>query len=358
MTGATTTGIIFERDNPSGDVCNCYVDERVKFVGDVNGDGFGDVLFGASGGANNRVYLMFGKSTAWPSPYNLANLGTNGVLIRSETVYDDNYNGRSLAALGDVNNDGYADFAIGAPNRWGTDYDVFRDGQVFIIYGRASWPASLDLDTLSGSSGVTLSGFGLEDGWAASLGAGDFNGDGHVDLIVGAIRSGDTSIVFGPLRFCPGISAPSQGSLVASTCLTPASSCTTTCNDGYILTAGDAQRTCQADFTYTGSPAVCSPNPTECTVFAAPADGAFVTSSCAATGSSCTTSCNDGYVLGSGAASRTCLAGGNFSGSPAVCSPNSTDPSNVKVSGASLLHASSSSVAASVLACLVSFSYI
>ena len=95
--------------------------------------------------------------------------------------------GFAVAGIGDLNGDGLADIAIGTPGR---DRSGATDvGTVYVVFGRANPAASIDLNGLNGSNGFVLTGTALPAN--ARLGqslstAGDINGDGVPDLIVGS----------------------------------------------------------------------------------------------------------------------------------------------------------------------------
>jgi len=134
---------------------------------DVNGDGFADVLVGAVGGAASgagRAYVYLG-GPGGPSQ-TAATILTGG--------YPGWYFGGSLASAGDVNGDGYADVVVGAVGASG------GSGQVYLYLGGATGLASSPAMTITGSDGFTAS-FGTS---VAS--AGDVNGDGYADVVVGA----------------------------------------------------------------------------------------------------------------------------------------------------------------------------
>jgi hypothetical protein len=76
----------------------------VDGLGDVNGDGYGDVLVGAP--LSERAYVFYGSATGASATPSLT------FSLVSATAF-----GRTVAGLGDVNRDGYYDFAIGAPTR-------------------------------------------------------------------------------------------------------------------------------------------------------------------------------------------------------------------------------------------------
>jgi hypothetical protein len=122
------------------------------------------------GGAatHGRVYLWFGGTALSLSP-DLVLVGQNNELF-----------GSCVQRIGDVNDDGGDDFAVGAPSYDGTGTD---DGRVLIYYGGGALDASADVVLYGDDTYVGYTGgrFG-----AAVSAAGDFNGDGIDDLIVGA----------------------------------------------------------------------------------------------------------------------------------------------------------------------------
>lgn len=182
----------------------------VSTAGDVNNDGFDDLIVGArfasgSGGTYaGRSYVVFGGNGSFPKSIELAKLdGSDGFALEGVADYDQS--GRSVAAAGDVNNDGIDDLIVGAylasPGATG------KAGAAYIVFGRDSgFPASLSLSDLDGSDGFTVSGASPKDqaGFAVD-GAGDVNGDGIDDLLVGAphgelagpTRAGEAFLVLG-----------------------------------------------------------------------------------------------------------------------------------------------------------------
>jgi len=125
-------------------------------AGDVNGDGYDDVIVGGppeNGPGGNRAYVFYGGSAADA----IADLVLDGV----------GSFGMAVAGAGDVNGDGYDDLLVGASNNY----------KAFLFYGGAEADEVADL-TLTGASG---SYFGL-----SVAGAGDVNGDGFADMAIGA----------------------------------------------------------------------------------------------------------------------------------------------------------------------------
>ena len=160
-----------------------YAGTRVNRAGDVNGDGFDDVLIGQPGG-DAASYLIFGKGGVFPTQIQLSALnGTNG--LKLTTPAPDDWAGKAFNTAGDVNGDGFDDVIVGAykakPN--GDD-----SGAAYVMFGHANpFPAAFDLASLNGANGFKLNGVAEADftGRAVST-AGDINGDGLADILVGA----------------------------------------------------------------------------------------------------------------------------------------------------------------------------
>ena len=161
----------------------------VSSAGDVNGDGIGDLIIGASSAGNFDVgesYVVFGSNGELESSLDLSNLdGSNGFAIDS---LDDIRSrlGSSVSSAGDVNGDGFDDLIIGAPYADSNGY--FRNGQSYVVFGNSGgWASRLDLTTLDGSNGFVINGLDGNDYSGSSVSsAGDVNGDGFDDLIIGA----------------------------------------------------------------------------------------------------------------------------------------------------------------------------
>jgi hypothetical protein len=198
-----TTGVRFEGINVQD-----YSGVSVSGAGDVNGDGFEDLLIGASHADPDghveagETYLIYGSASCIGAlgVLDLATLdGKNGVRI--EGVSNADHSGTSVSGAGDVNGDGYADLLIGAPGG--------PRGGAYLIFGSPmglGTGATFDLSSLDGASGVQITGtsLGYETGHSVS-GSGDVNGDGFSDLLLGTPRAdpggredaGETYVVFG-----------------------------------------------------------------------------------------------------------------------------------------------------------------
>jgi len=169
----------------------------VSTTGDVNGDGFADVIIGASGynGSTGKAYIYFGGASM---------NNTADVTMAGEAV--NNYFGKSASTAGDVNGDGYDDVIIGA-NGYSTS-----TGRAYIYYGGAS---------MNNASDVTITGEATNNFFGKSVStAGDVNGDGYSDVIVGAYGysnfTGRTYIYFGGVSMNNTIDAILTGESTSS----------------------------------------------------------------------------------------------------------------------------------------------
>ena len=158
---------------------NEEVGNTLASVGDVNGDGYDDVLLGAPSsnwGQSNTggVWVFYGSA---------AGLGTVSTLIGTGAQQDEQF-GASIAGLGDVNGDGYADVAVGAPGWDTTEVDA---GLMLIYYGDATGLFSPILRE-GATAGERLG--------ASVAGLGDIDGDGFADVGAGSpnFEGGSTDV--------------------------------------------------------------------------------------------------------------------------------------------------------------------
>lgn len=169
------------------------IGNAVAGLGDVNNDGVDDLLVAAD--FRDATFVIFGRdagaSGAFPAIFPLASVnGSNGFRLVGASI-------SRVARLGDIDNDGINDIAIGKSVGSSSDR-----GEVFVVYGRDStagrvFPAEFDMRQVDGTDGFIVRG-----GWQSSThvaGVGDVNGDGIADLgTKDAPREDDaTYVVFG-----------------------------------------------------------------------------------------------------------------------------------------------------------------
>ncbi len=153
-----------------------YLGVSVSSAGDVNGDGYDDVVAGAplEAAGDGRVYVWYG------GPSGLGASGTTATADFSYTSSSFKSLGASVAPAGDVNQDGYDDIVVGAPGcPGGGCSSVGSAGAVIVFLGSASGPSASPWSTDLGLP--THAGLG----WCVAR-AGDVNGDGFADIAVSA----------------------------------------------------------------------------------------------------------------------------------------------------------------------------
>lgn len=171
----TTPAVILE-----GNQNSASFGTAVSGAGDINGDGYDDVVVGASlydNGQTNegRVFIFHGS----PSGISTTPAAT------MENNQSTSYLGSTVSTAGDINGDGYDDIIAGAPN---FDNDQTDEGRVFVYHGTAAGINTTPVATLESTQAGAFFGKALSN-------AGDVNGDGFADVIVGApyFDGGDTN---------------------------------------------------------------------------------------------------------------------------------------------------------------------
>ncbi|WGM40240.1 FG-GAP-like repeat-containing protein [Caulobacter sp. NIBR1757] len=179
-------------------------------VGDINNDGFDDLAFNSQGnisdGLEGGSYIVFGKASGFAASFSTSTLnGANGFKV----VAPAGYQARVTYATADVNGDGIDDLIMGM--RY-ADIGSANTGAVYVVYGTTSgFGATLSVESLNGVNGFRISGLATGDVLGDSVGnAGDVNGDGFDDLIlgspyadVGGSSTGTVYVVYGSASGIP-----------------------------------------------------------------------------------------------------------------------------------------------------------
>jgi hypothetical protein len=166
--------------NPSwimeGNQANAFFGASVSTAGDVNKDGYADVVVGASyyddGETNEgKVFVYLGSASGLAkTPYFTA---------QSDQV--NAFFGKSVSSAGDVNHDGFGDIVVGAP---GYDHGQLNEGRAYLYLG--TYGGMTQAPAWTGESNQADASFGNSVACA-----GDLNGDGFSDVVVGANRFDD-----------------------------------------------------------------------------------------------------------------------------------------------------------------------
>ena len=165
----------------------------VAQAGDLNGDGFADLVVGSdvSGFGPDGAFIYHGGS--------LGLGGSPDVGLANPQTQPDGIFGGSATGVGDVNGDGYSDVVVGAPRQDNPEID---EGSAFLYFGRVTGLYGAPRGSLDNPDDQPFGAFG-----GSASGAGDLNGDGFNDFVVGAssqddpaVDEGSVFVYFGPVE--------------------------------------------------------------------------------------------------------------------------------------------------------------
>ena len=183
--------------------------DRLSLAADVDGDGYQDLVVGApyhddTADDAGAAYVYYGSSTG-------LSMATEQELLASDGQRYDSF-GFAVSSGGDFDGDGYDDVVVGAPN---DDDSSANAGAAYVYYGSSTGLSAAREQKLVASDGAVYDYFGV-----AVACAGDVDGDGYSDLVVGAFgdsdhgtRTGSAYVYYGSST---GIMASSEQKLVAS----------------------------------------------------------------------------------------------------------------------------------------------
>ena len=163
-----------------------HVGANVAGIGDINGDGFDDVLVSSPPDGvvghdqDGNAYVVFGKAGGFAATISVDGLnGTNGFKIVGPS--DRSYFGSSVAAVGDFNGDGIDDYLLNAER-------IGFDSEAYLVYGKAGgYSPSFAINSLNGTNGFKIThDFGGAFNFVTAL--GDINNDGLADIAVNAFQ--------------------------------------------------------------------------------------------------------------------------------------------------------------------------
>ncbi|MDH5752262.1 MAG: hypothetical protein OEZ59_07570, partial [Deltaproteobacteria bacterium] len=181
--------------------------KSVDMAGDFNLDGIDDLVTGIPGTSMGNTLVIFGSTSFNPTAtYNISSVdGSNGFLVNGLDPGDKL--GGSVKSAGDINGDGVDDLIVGAEGV--NDLPYSDRGAAYVVFGDgAGFSSPIPVSTLNGGNGFMIRpGYdGANSTWfgRSVSGAGDFNGDGIEDVVIGqpyaahyGSSPGTTFVIFG-----------------------------------------------------------------------------------------------------------------------------------------------------------------
>jgi hypothetical protein len=183
----------------AGESAGAAIANRVTSAGDMNADGVEDLLFGSQSFApGGKAWVVYGQAGGRGDLDLAALTAAEGVAMTGASTGDST--GLHVVGSGDFNGDGLADFAIDAR---GSDLGGTNSGAVYLVLGKATGLADLNLGAFTTSDGYRVIGQNGA-GIGTALALEDLNNDGLADLVVGAknatakgANTGEVYAIFG-----------------------------------------------------------------------------------------------------------------------------------------------------------------
>ncbi len=181
-------------------------------AGDVNGDGIGDIVIGLpdSNSGAGEAYVVFGSASGFAGTLDITAIdGSNGFRITGTN--DGSMTGAQAFGVGDVNGDGFDDVGIFVPSFDAGGAPGSLEPRAFVVFGsNQGFAPNFDLRTLNGNNGFAVTGLGSHSSERLQS-AGDVNGDGIGDLLINTSEN-TVHVLFGTQDgFAAGIDPNSLG---------------------------------------------------------------------------------------------------------------------------------------------------